>query len=166
MKGNPIILNVECITRALTLWRVDLLALFQKSQHHSGSLVSLVCLMPAITIGVSIPVLQSSCFLKKKQKHPFAHLEHHEPFVKCWQCWAGVAYHTLAYLTVEWAQEQGCVFSSLAPCAQSCLQCGKYRSMGQLRGEHRDDNCSCWLSACVASPLLDIAVPFFMLNCW
>ena len=31
-------------------------------QPRSGPMVSLVCLMPLITIGISIPILQSSCF--------------------------------------------------------------------------------------------------------
>lgn len=152
MKGNPIILYLECITRALTLWRVDLLALFQKSQHHSGSLVSLVCLMPVITIGVFILFCSPVVF---KNKSILFFCPPRAPWALCKMLamlgWSSLSHTCLLY----------CWVSSLAPCAQSCLQCGKYPSVGRLRAEHRDDSCQLVCGCTTArhcSPVLHVAL--------
>lgn len=131
----------------------------------------LVCLMPVIIIGVSIPILQSSCLKKKKNESILFFCPPRAPWALCIMLavlgWSSLSHTCLPYLPYCSELKSRAVCLHLLPVLRATFSVESTNQWDDWGNEHRDNNCSWQLSAHVwLHSLLDIAVPFFMLNCW
>lgn len=145
---------------------IGTVACVQKAQHHSGSLVSSVCLIPLITIWVSIPIL----FKKTKQNI----LSFCPPWATMSLCkvlamldWSSLSHACLPYCSVS-SRAGLCLCFTCSQCLE-LYQCGKSTNQWNEWGNEHEEIVICsWklsIFCVVLFTVVDIKVQSHF-SCW